>query len=132
MTQAIIEHVNLNVSDPARTAKLICDLLDWEIRWQGKAMDGHLTIHVGNKHVYFALHDNTSNKAPAPYAKGAPFNHVGLCVDDLDAIERRARTLGLAPFGHDDYEPGRRFYLLDADGIEYEFVSYIDTVEAVA
>jgi glyoxylase I family protein len=31
---------------------------------------------------------------------------------------------GLEPFGHADYQPGRRFYFLDADGIEFEVVSY--------
>ena len=32
---------------------------------------------------------------------------------------------GLTPFSHADYEPGRRFYFLDPDGIEYEVVSYM-------
>jgi glyoxylase I family protein len=31
---------------------------------------------------------------------------------------------GLTPFSHGDYDPGRRFYFLDPDGIEYEVVSY--------
>ena len=31
---------------------------------------------------------------------------------------------GLTPFSHGDYEPGRRFYFLDPDGVEYEVVSY--------
>lgn len=31
---------------------------------------------------------------------------------------------GFTPFNHGDYEPGRRFYFLDGDGIEYEIVSY--------
>jgi hypothetical protein len=30
----------------------------------------------------------------------------------------------LRPFAHADYAPGRRFYFLDPDGIEYEVVSY--------
>ena len=30
----------------------------------------------------------------------------------------------LEPFNHDDYEPGRRFYFFDWDGIEFEVVSY--------
>ena len=45
-------------------------------------------------------------------------------VDDLDAVEARAEALGFKPFGHGDYEPGRRFYILDEDGIEFEVVSY--------
>ena len=28
------------------------------------------------------------------------------------------------PFNHGDYDPGRRFYFLDPDGIEYEVISY--------
>ena len=34
------------------------------------------------------------------------------------------QEFGLTPFNHDDYEPGRRFYLFDRDGIEWEIVSY--------
>ena len=39
-------------------------------------------------------------------------------------IEARVSAAGLIPFNHGDYEPGRRFYFLDPDGIEYEVVSY--------
>jgi hypothetical protein len=31
---------------------------------------------------------------------------------------------GLTPFAHGDYEPGRRFYFFDPNGIEFEVVSY--------
>ena len=124
MTQAFIEHVNLNVSDPQRTAALVSALFGWHIRWQGTAMDGRHTIHVGDDRFYLALHDNGATAAPTPYVKGAPLNHVGLCVDDLDAVEARTRALGLVPFGHDDYEPGKRFYFFDPDNIEFEIVSY--------
>lgn len=127
MTQAFIEHVNLNVSDPQRTASIVSSLFGWHIRWQGVAMDGRQTIHVGDDRFYLALHDNGTGPAQAHYTKGVPFNHVGLCVDDLDAVEASARALGLTPFGHDDYEPGRRFYFFDPDGIEFEIVSYART-----
>ena len=51
-------------------------------------------------------------------------NHIGVEVDDLAAIEAKVLAAGLRPFGHDTYDPGRRFYFLDPDGIEYEVVSY--------
>ena len=35
-----------------------------------------------------------------------------------------AQRCGLTPFSHGDYEPGRRFYFFDPDGIEYEVISY--------
>jgi catechol 2,3-dioxygenase-like lactoylglutathione lyase family enzyme len=56
--------------------------------------------------------------------KGVPMNHVGFLVGDLDAAERVVIEAGLKPFGHDDYDPGRRFYFFDWDGIEFEVVSY--------
>ena len=127
MTQVFIEHVNLNVSDPQRTAEIVSTLFGWHIRWQGTAMDGRNTIHVGDDCFYLALHDNGASTKPASYAKGIPFNHVGICVDNLDTVEARARALGLTPFGHDDYEPGRRFYFFDPDNIEFEIVSYTKT-----
>ena len=45
-------------------------------------------------------------------------------MDDLNTVEARVVEAGLTPFSHGDYEPGRRFYFLDPDGIEYEVVSY--------
>lgn len=58
------------------------------------------------------------------FANGRPLNHLGVLVDDLDDTERRVVSAGLTPFNHGDYEPGRRFYFFDPDGIEYEVISY--------
>jgi len=123
MPAPYIEHVNLSVSDPARTAQLMVDLFDWHIRWEGAAQDGGRTIHVGDDRCYFALYTPAHDR-PGPHRKGEPLNHVGVLVDDLDLIEQRVIAAGLRPFNHMDYEPGRRFYFLDSDRIEYEIVSY--------
>ena len=120
MSKPRLEHVNVNVSDPDRAARLLETLFDWHVRWSGPARDGGLTIHVGSAEDYIALHSGRD----ASFAKGQPFNHVGVEVDDLDAIEAKVIAAGLKPFGHDSYDPGRRFYFLDPDGIEYEVVSY--------
>jgi len=45
-------------------------------------------------------------------------------VDDLDSVEDRVKAAGFTTGNHGDYEPGRRFYFHDADGIEFEVVSY--------
>lgn len=125
MRSASIEHVNLTVSDPERSAKLFHALFGWRVRWQGPASDGGRTIHVGDDEAYLALHARPRNR-PEGFAwkKGAPLNHVGIQVKDLDETERRVIAAGLAPFNHGDYEPGRRFYFVDWDGIEFEIVSY--------
>ncbi|WP_427964918.1 VOC family protein [Altererythrobacter sp.] len=122
MPKGQIEHANLTVSDPQRSAELFSRLCGWHERWRGPAMNGGETIHVGSETSYLALY--TDHKAHERYVKGVPLNHVGLLVDDLDAAEKIVVDAGLEPFGHDDYDPGRRFYFFDWDGIEFEVVSY--------
>ena len=120
-----IEHVNLTVTDPQRSAQLMQDLFGWNIRWEGPSMLGGHTIHVGSEDDYLALYTNDEVQAADPkFSKSKPLNHVGVVVDDLDAVEQQVVAAGLAPFNHGDYEPGRRFYFFDWNGIEFEVVSY--------
>ena len=125
MAEPRIEHVNVTVSDPERAARLMQTLFGWHVRWQGAARNGGHTIHVGSDRHYLALYTGSGVAYSADdFAKGQPLNHIGVEVDDLAAIEAKVVAAGLLPFGHDDYDPGRRFYFLDPDGIEYEVVSY--------
>ena len=126
MTQARLEHVNLTVSEPARTAQTLRDIFGWRVRWEGSAMGGagH-TVHVGEDGTYIALYAPKAGTRPFAADDGQNgLNHVAVVVDDLDAVERRVEEAGFRAFNHGAYEPGRRFYFLDADGIEYEVVSY--------
>jgi catechol 2,3-dioxygenase-like lactoylglutathione lyase family enzyme len=120
-----IEHVNVTVTDPDRAAGLMQALFGWKVRWTGPALNGGRTIHVGSDEAYIALYAPPGGADLArDFAKGRPLNHIGVEVDDLDATEASVIAAGLTPFSHGDYEPGRRFYFLDPDGIEYEVVSY--------
>lgn len=92
-------------------------------------MSGGHTIHVGTDEQYLALYTNedvkaANNGAGPMFQKSQPMNHVAMTVDDLDAVEAKVVAAGLKPFGHDDYDPGRRFYFFDWNGIEFEIVSY--------
>ena len=122
MSAARLEHANVTVSDPERSAALFEELCGWHERWRGHSQLGGWTIHVGSENGYLALYTNEGRGGP--FAKGAPLNHVGIEVDDLDAAEAVVVAHGLEPFNHADYEPGRRFYFFDWDGIEFEVVSY--------
>jgi catechol 2,3-dioxygenase-like lactoylglutathione lyase family enzyme len=125
MPSPLIEHVNLTVRDPAKTALLLASIFGWHNRWQGPAADGGFTIHCGTDDHYIALYTGRDVAyTDRDFTKGQPFNHVGIRVDDLAATEDRVIAVGLTPFSHGDYEPGRRFYFFDPDGIEYEVVSY--------
>jgi len=125
---ATLEHVNFTVPDPDRTAAWLCELLGWHVRWRGEAINGGYTVHVGSAGQYLAIYTGLGGSPQAPahtsYSQIGGFNHVGIVVDDLDAIEAKVRALGYAPEKHADYEPGRRFYFRDENAIEYEMVSY--------
>ncbi|MBD3729668.1 MAG: VOC family protein [Sphingomonadales bacterium] len=122
MPRGYLEHANISVTDIERSAALLENLCGWHIRWRGPAQSGGETIHVGDDHAYVAVY--THPEVAGQFAKGAPLNHIGLVVDDLAAAEAVVTKVGLVPFNHSDYEPGRRFYFFDWDGIEWELVSY--------
>ncbi|MGX7953131.1 VOC family protein [Tsuneonella sp. HG249] len=123
MPTGFLEHVNITVSDPERSAALLKRIGGWHERWRGPSQLGGWTIHCGDDRAYVAIYTR-DGAAAGPFAKGAPLNHVGLVVDDLDAAEAAVIEAGLEPFNHADYEPGRRFYFFDWDHIEWEIVSY--------
>ncbi|HEY1560344.1 MAG TPA: VOC family protein [Caulobacteraceae bacterium] len=125
MSTSRLEHVNVTVTDPERAAGLMEALFGWRVRWHGPARDGGRTIHVGSDDHYLALYTGRDLAYSAEdFANGRPLNHIGVEVDDLDAVETRVIAAGLSPFNHGAYDPGRRFYFLDPDGIEYEVISY--------
>ena len=122
MPAARLEHANITVSDPDRSAALFARLCGWHERWRGPSQLGGWTIHVGTSDAYIAIYTNEGRGGP--FDKGAPLNHIGIEVDDLAAAEAVVVAPGLEPFNHADYAPGRRFYFFDWDGIEFEVVSY--------
>ncbi|MBV1868501.1 MAG: VOC family protein [Marinosulfonomonas sp.] len=127
MSQGILEHINLTVTDPKATAALLCDLFDWHIRWEGAAKANGYTVHVGSDTDYLAIYsgpDGSPQPGQDSYSQLGGLNHVGVIVDDLDAVEAKVKAKGFEPNNHADYEPGRRFYFRDTDNIEYEIVSY--------
>ena len=123
---AKLEHVNFTVSDPRKTADLMCRLFDWRIRWEGPSKIGGHTVHVGEDDTYLAIYSegDAQESGLSGYHQKGGLNHIGVLVDDLDATEKRVIGEGYKPVSHGDYEPGRRFYFHDNDGVEFEVISY--------
>ena len=121
-----LEHVNITVTDPEKTARMLCDLFDWKIRWHGDAINGGITYHVGTDEDYLAVYSSGRQEEykGEPYDLLGGLNHVGVVVEDIEAMEQRVIAAGFEPHNHADYEPGKRFYFHDGDGIEFEVVSY--------
>lgn len=129
MTLGRLEHANITVSDPEATALRLGELFGWHVRWRGvkgEGIYGGLTLHVGSEDTYLAVYTRGDTPTPAgdTYGQLGGLNHVGVVVADLDAAETKVKAMGYAPHSHADYEPGRRFYFEDSDGIEFEVVSY--------
>lgn len=123
MSQGRLEHINLTVTDRHRTVQMLIDIFGWDIRWQGKSAFGGDTIHVGtSEESYLAIYTRPEGTPGKPI--NGRLNHVGVLVDDLADTEARVTEAGYKAFNHGDYEPGRRFYFIDHDGIEFEVVSY--------
>ncbi len=119
-----LEHVNLTVSDVARSIRFYCDLFGFDVRWQGQTSRGTDAAHVGTDKYYIALFGAVrATRFERDYAE-VGINHLGFVVDDLSAIKERLATLGVEPHSEEDYEPGRRLYFEDPDGIEVELVEY--------
>nr|WP_246594358.1 VOC family protein [Mameliella sediminis] len=123
---ARLEHVNITVPDAHATAAFLCRLLGWKIRWEGASIHEGYSVHVGSEDSYLALYTPKTPPAGAipRYGNAAGLNHVGIVVDDLDAVEARVRDMGIETHNHADYEPGRRFYFDGPDAVEYEMISY--------
>ena len=123
---AHLEHANFTVTDPQATAQWMEKLFGWHIRWQGDAMSGGHTVHVGTKDHYVALYTpgDATSESVTDYTSIGCLNHIAVVVDDLDATEAAIEAHGFETSNHGDYEPGKRFYFHDHDGIEYEVVHY--------
>ena len=127
---AHLEHVNITVADPKKTAAMLSDLFGWHTRWEGSVLDGlGYTVHVGSDDSYIAVFSGmdpaqTVPKADESYQTRGGLNHLGVVVDDLDVVEAKVKAMGFSTHSHANYEPGQRFYFHDADGIEFEVVSY--------
>lgn len=123
---ALLEHANFTVTDAEQTAAWMSDLFGWHIRWQGPAIDGGRSLHVGTDTQYLALYQPAKSVTPknSSYTTAGGLNHIALVVEDIDGMEEKVRAHGFTPVNHADYEPGRRFYFHDGDNIEYELVQY--------
>ncbi len=122
-----LEHANITVSDIDRSQQFYRELFDLDLRWDGSAResDGPVrAVHLGNEHSYLALFEATkAGRAPADYDKPG-LNHIAFEVDDVEVYQRRLEHMGVPIHLEGDYEPGRRIYCYDPDGVELELVSY--------
>jgi len=119
-----IEHANLTVSNLNASVAFYQRLLGGRIRWEGATSVGGRAAHLGDDHTYLSLFEAARpGRAPEDYA-AVGFNHLGFEVDDLDAYKATLEAMGVEITAEESYDPGRRLYFYDPDGIEIELVAY--------
>ncbi|SMY07623.1 VOC family protein [Flavimaricola marinus] len=125
---ARLEHVNVTVKDPDATAAMLGRLFGWKVRWAGGSIHGGRTVHVGEEHSYLAVYtgppDTAQTEPDNSYTARGGLNHIGVVVDDLDEAEARVTAEGYKAHSHADYEPGKRFYFHEENGVEIEVICY--------
>ncbi len=126
-----LEHVNVTVADPDGTAQVFCDIFGWKVRWAGAGMGTGRSVHVGDATSYVALfsYGEPDERHEESHRTKGGLNHIAVVVDDFEATEARVKAAGFVPGETHDYDPGRRFYFVETNGIEIEVVSYSDTAQ---
>lgn len=119
-----IEHANITVNNIEVSTRFYLQLMGGRVRWEGVSGSGLRAAHIGDDRTYLSLFEAVEpGRAPEGYGVTG-FNHLGFEVDDLDAYRDTLEEMEVAIKGEEDYEPGRRLYFYDPDGIEIELVEY--------
>ncbi|PUA30121.1 MAG: lactoylglutathione lyase [Cellvibrio sp. 79] len=129
---AYVEHANICVESPEETIRfLLAAIPDWRVRGQGE-MDwfGALShwFHVGNDATYIAIQSGSSGKCGNWQDVWTGVKHIGIVVDDMDAVIRNLQAAGFAIDHYGGDHPFRKnVYFLENHGIQFEFIEYLST-----
>ncbi|MDP6442716.1 MAG: VOC family protein [Pirellulaceae bacterium] len=119
-----LEHVNISVVDLDRSVDFYRRLFGFRVRWKGENSKGWPAAHVGDEKTYVALFQPPAPETVAQDYETIGLNHYGFVVEDLEEVKRRLGEMGVEPHLEADYDPGRRIYFYDPDGVEIELSAY--------
>jgi glyoxylase I family protein len=122
-----LEHANITVENIDASFLFYNALFGFEKRWEGMVTGeaGPVrALHAGDARTYLSMFEaEQKGRGTANY--GIPgVNHIGFEVDDLEIYRKRLEELSVSVHLEADYEPGKRIYFFDPDGIEIELVEY--------
>lgn len=128
---AYLEHANITVPDmDAAIAFLTTACPEFAIRHDTiHPVSGIRWVHLGTPTSYFALQEPHKGRTPEDHRR--PYddigvNHLGLIVDDFDAVEARLEAAGYKRGMPVEPHPARkRAYWYDHAGFEWEFIEYL-------
>ncbi len=124
-----LEHANLAVADVEETIRFLRTAFpDFEIRREGKTLQGLRWLHIGTDETYIAVNETSQEPTEAwvPYGGKPGLNHLGYEVDDAEGVRARLAAAGYRDSTVPNRHPHRkRVYFYDAEGNDWEFVEYM-------
>ncbi len=119
-----LDHVNISVKDLEGAIGFYQDLFGWQVRWRGSSTNGKPAAHIGDSEQYIGLIQvEDHDELHADYSRPG-LNHFGVVVNSLEEARQKLARHGIEPHNEPHYEPGRRFYFLDNDGVEVELIEH--------
>jgi len=119
----ILEHIHLSVASINVTERFLkLAIPQYSPRGGGVDELYGKWLHIGTATNYIAL---TEVKGAKPIKN---LRHIGLVVDDIDALIGRLQTAGIEPSdvsALDGHPHRRRVYYCDGNGLDWEFVEYL-------
>lgn len=128
---AYLEHANITVPDiDAAIAFLQTACPEFAIRHDTiHPVSGIRWVHIGTPDSYFALQSPHLGRDPEDHRRpydDIGINHLGIVVDDFDAVEERLAAAGYRRGMEVDPHPSRkRSYWHDHANFEWEFIGYL-------
>lgn len=119
----ILEHIHVSVASIEATERFLKLAVPQYSPRGGGLDEGYGEwLHIGTATNYIAL---TEVKGAKPIEG---LRHIGLVVDDIDALMQRLQTAGIEPSDAsalDEHPHRRRVYYSDDNGLDWEFVEYL-------
>ena len=121
-----MEHANISVRDIAKAVRFITTALpDFRIRG-GDTSGREEWLHVGTDDTYISLAHQPRGTSEGRNPLDLRVNHIGIVVQDVAGVIARLEAAGY----RQDYMPEvsewrKRYYFLDDDGQQWEFIEYM-------
>ena len=122
-----IEHANITTADMEKSKNFYMNIFEFEQRWEGMIQGDYGPLkacHMGNKDTFIALFEAEEEVSQEQNYRKPGLNHIAFEVENLEHYRERLNREGTAIHLEGDYEPGRRLYFFDPNGVEIELVEY--------
>lgn len=123
--ESYVEHTNISVTDVDEAIRFFTLAMpDFRVRHDSRPGPTRW-VHLGTDSTYISI-NQMADPAKGKFVCSAPgYNHVGFVVADADALRQRMLAAGHREgFVPEPHPHRKRVYILDGNGMEYEFIQY--------